>query len=112
MDQTDSGKLKQETLGSPAGPCAMVIFGAGGDLTKRMLIPAMYNLCRGKLLPEEFAIIGVSIEPFSVDEFRERVGKDIREFAAGGVDTNRGTGSSSASTMCPEIFTTPKCTEN
>ena len=64
----------------------MVIFGAGGDLTKRMLIPAMYNLCGGKLLPEEFAIVGVSIEPFSVDEFRERASKDIREFAVGGVD--------------------------
>ncbi len=86
MVQTDSGKLTQETLGNPAGPCAMVIFGAGGDLTKRMLIPAMYNLCRGKLLPEEFAIVGVSIEPFSVDEFRERASKDIREFAVGGVD--------------------------
>ena len=86
MEQTDSGKPTQENLGSPAGPCAMVIFGAGGDLTKRMLIPAMYNLSRGKLLPEEFAIIGVSIEPFSVDEFRERVGKDIREFAVGGAE--------------------------
>ena len=65
----------------------MVIFGAGGDLTKRMLIPAIYNLAKGNLLPEEFAVVGVSIEPFSIDEFRERATNDIRQFATGGVDT-------------------------
>ena len=43
----------------PPGPCAMVIFGAGGDLTKRLLFPALYNLARTKLLPENFAIVGV-----------------------------------------------------
>ncbi len=43
----------------PPGPCAMVIFGAGGDLTKRLLVPALYNLGRTGLLPEQFAIVGV-----------------------------------------------------
>jgi glucose-6-phosphate 1-dehydrogenase len=43
----------------PPGPCAMVIFGAGGDLTKRLLVPALYNLSRTGLLPEHFAIVGV-----------------------------------------------------
>ena len=37
----------------------MVIFGAGGDLTKRLVMPALYNLARTKLLPENFALIGV-----------------------------------------------------
>ena len=64
----------------------MVIFGAGGDLTKRMLIPAIYNLAKGKLLPEEFAIVGVSIEPFSTEEFRQRATKDIHQFATREVD--------------------------
>src|ERR1700687_3766587 len=44
---------------SPADPCAMVIFGAGGDLTKRLVVPALYNLAHSKVLPEKFALIGV-----------------------------------------------------
>ncbi len=43
----------------PPGPCAMVIFGAGGDLTKRLLVPALYNLSHTGLIPEHFALIGV-----------------------------------------------------
>jgi glucose-6-phosphate 1-dehydrogenase len=43
----------------PADPCAMVIFGATGDLTKRLVVPALYNLLRTKVLPEQFALIGV-----------------------------------------------------
>src|SRR6185437_14491385 len=43
----------------PADPCAMVIFGAAGDLTKRLVVPALYNLARTKVLPENFALIGV-----------------------------------------------------
>ena len=44
----------------PADPCAMVIFGATGDLTKRLVVPALYNLSRTKMLPEKFALIGVA----------------------------------------------------
>jgi glucose-6-phosphate dehydrogenase-like protein len=40
-------------------PATMVIFGAGGDLTKRLIMPALYNLTRADKLPKEFAIIGV-----------------------------------------------------
>ena len=43
----------------PAEPCAMVIFGATGDLTKRLVVPALYNLLRTKVLPANFALIGV-----------------------------------------------------
>jgi glucose-6-phosphate 1-dehydrogenase len=43
----------------PAGPCTMVIFGAAGDLTKRLLVPALCNLAHTGLLPENFAIVGV-----------------------------------------------------
>jgi glucose-6-phosphate 1-dehydrogenase len=43
------------------GPCAMVIFGAGGDLTKRLLVPALYNLANTGLLPDQFAIVGVDL---------------------------------------------------
>ncbi|HTV70223.1 MAG TPA: glucose-6-phosphate dehydrogenase, partial [Rhizobiaceae bacterium] len=43
----------------PAGPCTMVIYGAAGDLTKRLVVPALYNLAASKLLPNEFAVVGV-----------------------------------------------------
>ena len=81
MNQNFSSNISQDTVGSPAGPCAMVIFGAGGDLTKRLLIPAIYNLAAGKLLPEQFAIVGVSIEKYSNDQFREQATTDIHQFA-------------------------------
>ncbi len=68
-------------VGQPAGPCAMVIFGAAGDLTKRKLIPALYNLARSQLLPQEFAIVGVARAPMTTEDFRQRMGRDIREFA-------------------------------
>ncbi len=44
---------------SPPPPCAIVIFGANGDLTKRLIIPALYNLARTRLLPPSLSLIGV-----------------------------------------------------
>src|SRR4051812_4873532 len=46
---------------APAEDCAIVIFGAFGDLTKRLVMPALYNLARTKILPKNFAIIGVDV---------------------------------------------------
>src|ERR1700741_2038488 len=57
----------------PAGPCGMVVFGAAGDLTKRKLGPAVYNLAKDKLLPHNFAVVGVSFDDLSQDAFREQV---------------------------------------
>jgi glucose-6-phosphate 1-dehydrogenase len=44
---------------APPPPCAIVIFGANGDLTKRLIIPALYNLARTQLLPKNLALVGV-----------------------------------------------------
>jgi glucose-6-phosphate 1-dehydrogenase len=44
---------------APPPPCAVVIFGANGDLTKRLIIPALYNLARTNLLPKSLALVGV-----------------------------------------------------
>ncbi len=44
-------------------PCTIVIFGAGGDMTKRLMVPALYNLARTGVLPQDFAIIGVDLAP-------------------------------------------------
>ena len=49
----------------------MVLFGAGGDLTKRLVIPALYNLSRTGLLPDKFALIGVDIAAKTVDQWRD-----------------------------------------
>ncbi|HZD33160.1 MAG TPA: glucose-6-phosphate dehydrogenase, partial [Candidatus Angelobacter sp.] len=62
-----------EHAGKPAGPCVMVVFGATGDLTMRKLIPALYNLGKAHLLPQEFAVLGVAIDDLSLEEFRKKV---------------------------------------
>jgi glucose-6-phosphate 1-dehydrogenase len=66
-------------------PCAFVIFGAGGDLTKRLLVPALYNLAAADLLPEAFAVIGISREQLPDEAFRRAIGESLREFATGPV---------------------------
>ncbi len=58
------------TGAKPAGPCSMVIFGAAGDLTKRLVVPALYNLACAKLLPEESVIVGVDLAQHSDDDWR------------------------------------------
>jgi len=65
----------------PADPCALVIFGALGDLTRRLLLPALYNLARDKFLPYDFAVIGIARAPVSSEEFRRRANDALREFA-------------------------------
>jgi len=65
----------------PSDPCTIVIFGAAGDLTKRKLLPALYNLKANGLLPRELAIIGVTRREKSHEQFREEQSKDIAEFA-------------------------------
>jgi len=68
----------------PAGPSAMVIFGAGGDLTRRLVVPALYNLTCGRLIPEEFAIIGVDIAQKSDEDIRRDLHEMMQQFVKGG----------------------------
>ena len=68
----------QERPHPPAAPpCLMVIFGASGDLTKRKLVPALFNLRRSGLLPDQFAVLGVARQELTDDELRQRVDDDI-----------------------------------
>src|SRR6476660_5968543 len=62
-----------QPTGKAAGPCVMVIFGAAGDLTKRKLVPALFNLAKAKLLPTDFAVLGVSVDDLGIDQFRTQV---------------------------------------
>ena len=65
-----------------APPCAMVIFGASGDLTKRLLMPALYNLARARRLPEEFAVIGIDRSAWSEEDFRTHLAEGVRSFVS------------------------------
>lgn len=62
-------------------PCAIVIFGASGDLTHRKLIPSLYHLFQSRLLPDCFYVIGMSRTKMSVDAFRETVRQSLNRFA-------------------------------
>jgi glucose-6-phosphate 1-dehydrogenase len=72
--------------GRPGDPCVMVIFGAAGDLTKRKLLPALYNLAADRLLAKSFAVVGVARAEMSTEQFREKLGAEIREFATNAVE--------------------------
>jgi glucose-6-phosphate 1-dehydrogenase len=62
-----------EFAGKAPGACVFVLFGASGDLTKRKLAPALFNLARAKLLPRNFGVLGVSVDDLSLEEFRSQV---------------------------------------
>src|SRR5215471_6801584 len=72
--------------GDPGDPCVMVIFGASGDLTKRKLIPALYNLAKDNLLSREFALVGFARLDLTSDQFRDKCSEDVRKFATGAID--------------------------
>jgi glucose-6-phosphate 1-dehydrogenase len=63
-----------------AEPCAIVIFGATGDLTRRKLIPALFRLYQQRLIPAEFTIIGVALHTHSDEEFRAIMRDAVLEF--------------------------------
>ncbi|WP_428394236.1 glucose-6-phosphate dehydrogenase [Lichenicoccus sp.] len=56
----------------PAPACTMVIFGANGDLTKRLLMPALYNLSGSRLLDDRFEIVGVDRDASTDEAFQDR----------------------------------------
>jgi glucose-6-phosphate 1-dehydrogenase len=60
-----------------AGPCTVVIFGASGDLTRRKLVPALYNLHLDGLLPSAFAAVGVSRGEISDQAFADSLRKGV-----------------------------------
>ena len=64
----------------PADPCALVVFGATGDLTKRLVVPALYNLSRSKVLPEQFALIGVARSDGTAESWREHLYDMLKSF--------------------------------
>jgi len=65
-----------------APPCTMVIFGSSGDLTKRLLMPAIYNLSKAGLLSDQFALIGVDRADQSDDVFRSYLAEGVKTFVS------------------------------
>ena len=74
------------TSARQADPCSFVIFGASGDLTHRLLVPALYNLAASGLLPEAFAVIGVARSPSTSETFRNDLAKSLPKFATRDID--------------------------
>jgi glucose-6-phosphate 1-dehydrogenase len=62
-------------------PCALVIFGASGDLTGRKLVPGMYNLARNRLLPAGFALVGFARRQLTDEKFRETMHEHVAKFS-------------------------------
>jgi glucose-6-phosphate 1-dehydrogenase len=66
--------------------CAFVIFGVTGDLTHRLVIPALYNLAATDLLPDKFCVVGIARNGMPNDELRDSLMKGLRQFATRPVD--------------------------
>src|SRR5579862_6352943 len=86
LDTATVPMTQPQHVGRPGDPCVMVIFGAAGDLTRRKLVPALYNLAKQDLLSREFAVVGVSHGAMSNEEFRKWVMDDIKHYAGNGAD--------------------------
>jgi glucose-6-phosphate 1-dehydrogenase len=76
-------------------PCALVIFGASGDLTKRLLVPALYNLSRTNCLPDDFALFGVARSAVSDEAWRQ----ELHDFLSKSVDIDETVWAKLAATM-------------
>jgi glucose-6-phosphate 1-dehydrogenase len=86
MSSRETDLKKDDATAHVGPPCVLVIFGAAGDLTKRKLIPALYNLKHSNLLPDDFAVVGVARAVMNEEEFRRRLSDDMTEFATDDVD--------------------------
>ena len=78
----------RERDATPAGPNTMVIFGAGGDLTMRKLVPALYHLARYKLLSDAFAIVGFGGRDYDDEAFRTHLRGQVAQHIDGDLDSD------------------------
>jgi len=68
-------KRSSSIYGTSAEPCSVILFGASGDLAKRKVIPAMYDLAQHNSLGERYAIIGFARTPMTDESFRATIGE-------------------------------------
>ena len=67
-------------------PCSFIIFGATGDLTHRLVVPALYNLAAGSLLPEKFCVVGIVRKGMSSAQLTDSLVQGLLKFATRPVD--------------------------
>jgi glucose-6-phosphate 1-dehydrogenase len=79
--QTADNPLAEGLERLPVHPTALVIFGVTGDLARRKLLPALYNLAHEGALPERFGLVGNARSTMTDDEFRQRAIESVREFS-------------------------------
>ncbi len=72
----------------PPEPTVLIVFGAGGDLAMRKLLPAIGNLGMDGTLPDRFALVGVSRETMTDEEFRSHVRESLTKFSRRGMDAD------------------------
>lgn len=86
---SDPHEYLPKILGEAKKPhaCVLTIFGASGDLTKRKLIPALYNLALEKRLPERFAVVGYARSEMTDEAFRDRMRAAVQEFSRTGLQS-------------------------
>src|SRR5262249_19849845 len=65
-------------------PAVLVVFGAGGDLTRRKIVPALYNLFLDRWLPERFALVGIDRLPMNDEQFRDHLRQGVDEHSRRG----------------------------
>jgi glucose-6-phosphate 1-dehydrogenase len=85
LDKADrragSKKETDSVASAPAAPpCAMVIFGAAGDLTKRLVVPALYNLASARQLSDKFRLVGVDLAPLNAEQWRAHLTEAMKGF--------------------------------
>jgi glucose-6-phosphate 1-dehydrogenase len=73
--------LVGERIRATPPPTAMVVFGGSGDLAHRKIIPALYNLELNGMLPQQFAVVGVSRSPYTDDEYRADMRQAVERFS-------------------------------
>ena len=83
MAEAAAASVTAAAGGTPAPPAAMVIFGASGDLTKRLLVPSLCHLRRGGLLSDRFALVGVARADLKDEGFRAVVEEGVAAYRGG-----------------------------
>src|SRR3979409_1305086 len=76
----EAATVAKSLSGHQAPPATMTIFGAGGDLTKRLVVPALYNLVRAGKLSDEFAIIGIDHNDQTTEQWRQSLTEMMQAF--------------------------------
>lgn len=74
--------FSESTRGAPrpGEPCVLVLFGASGDLTRRLLMPSLFNLLCDGLLSPHFAVVGIALDDWSSDRFRQHLAENLKRF--------------------------------